>query len=83
MVLLQDQAVQISNVTYKQVLGTSKGEVAVKLDCSKAVPCKDIVVEDIELVSSDDDKKATFECNNVYGRAQGRRVPYNPCLNLM
>ncbi|XP_073144434.1 polygalacturonase-like [Henckelia pumila] len=80
---ISDSAVQISNVTYRKVLGTSKGEAAVKLDCSKAVPCRDIVVEDIELVSSDD-KKATFECNNVYGKAQGRRVvPYNPCLNLM
>ncbi|KZV54244.1 putative polygalacturonase-like [Dorcoceras hygrometricum] len=80
---ISDSAVQISNVTYRQVLGTSKGQTAVKLFCSKAVPCKNIVVEDIELVSSNDDKKATFECNNVYGRAQGRRVPNNPCLNLM
>ncbi|OWM78379.1 polygalacturonase QRT2-like [Punica granatum] len=43
----QASAVQVSNVVYKNIRGTSASEVAVKLDCSETQPCKGIQMRDI------------------------------------
>ncbi|KAL0292107.1 UNVERIFIED_CONTAM: putative polygalacturonase [Sesamum calycinum] len=63
-------AVQINNVTYRQILGTSRKKTAVVLNCSKTFPCTDIVVEDMHILTTEDND-ATYECKNVLGKAQG------------
>ncbi|KAG8379153.1 hypothetical protein BUALT_Bualt07G0058500 [Buddleja alternifolia] len=76
-----NSAVQITNVTYRQILGTSKKKKpAVKFLCSESFPCRDIVVEDIHIAGKDE-KDAKYECSNVYGRARGEKVPQISCLN--
>ncbi|KAG4966776.1 hypothetical protein JHK87_032427 [Glycine soja] len=45
----QDSAVQLSNVLYQNIKGTSASEVAIKFDCSRAVPCRQIYVQDVIL----------------------------------
>ncbi|MCD7453522.1 hypothetical protein HAX54_021257 [Datura stramonium] len=35
----QDSAVQVSDITFRNIRGTSQGKFAVKLDCSASVPC--------------------------------------------
>ncbi|KAL8042180.1 hypothetical protein ABFX02_09G033800 [Erythranthe guttata] len=75
-----ESAIEIRNVTYRQILGTSrKKKVAVKLDCSETVPCRDIVFEDIHIIGIDG-KIADYECRNVYGRSLGDKVPRLSCL---
>ncbi|KAF9602973.1 hypothetical protein IFM89_032976 [Coptis chinensis] len=46
----QNSAVQISNVLFKNIKGTSASEVAIKLDCSKTRPCQGIKMQAINLV---------------------------------
>ncbi|KAF5196806.1 Polygalacturonase adpg1 [Thalictrum thalictroides] len=44
-----DSGVQISDVTYKNAIGTSITEVAIRLDCSESVPCTGILLDSIQL----------------------------------
>ncbi|KAF9592068.1 hypothetical protein IFM89_011818 [Coptis chinensis] len=46
----QKSAVQISNVLFKNIKGTSASEVAIKLDSSKTRPCQGIKMQAINLV---------------------------------
>jgi len=41
--------VQLSNVLYQNIRGTSASEVAIKFDCSRAVPCRQIYLQDVIL----------------------------------
>ncbi|KAI3880915.1 hypothetical protein MKX03_024611 [Papaver bracteatum] len=71
----QASAVQISDVIYKNITGTSASEVAVNFDCSKNHPCQDIVLQDINLVRDGDGKKAKASCKNVKLTQTGKVSP--------
>lgn len=76
-----DSAVQISNVTYSEIVGTStRKKIAVKLECSGAAPCRDIKFENVHIVGRDG-RDARYECSNVFGRAIGDKVPRLSCLD--
>ncbi|CAN7096330.1 unnamed protein product [Brassica rapa subsp. narinosa] len=55
---LGDSHVQIRNVTFKNIWGTSKNKVAVNLQCSKSYPCQDIQLIDINLIPKGPDGPA-------------------------
>nr|XP_027122359.1 polygalacturonase-like [Coffea arabica] len=76
----QESAVQIHDITFRQVIGTSKNKVAVKLDCSETVPCSNIILNDIYILSSEDQSTTTSDCKNAHGTIQGRMVPNPSCL---
>ncbi|XP_027169664.1 probable polygalacturonase At1g80170 [Coffea eugenioides] len=76
----QESAVQIHDITFRQVIGTSKNKVAVKLDCSETVPCNNIILNDIYILSSEDQSTTTSDCKNAHGTIQGRMVPNPSCL---
>ncbi|KAI3859831.1 hypothetical protein MKW92_029032 [Papaver armeniacum] len=63
----QESAVQISDILYKNIIGTSASEVVVHFDCSKNHQCQDIVLQDINLVRDEDGKitKAKASCKNI------------------
>ncbi|OVA20966.1 Glycoside hydrolase [Macleaya cordata] len=46
----QESAVQVKDVVYKNIRGTSASDVAVKFDCSKGYPCRGVVLQNINLV---------------------------------
>ncbi|XP_038899303.1 polygalacturonase QRT2-like [Benincasa hispida] len=75
----QADAVQVSNVMYQNIRGTSASEVAVKFDCSKSFPCQGILLQDINLVrkGKNDDKSTQAEasCKNVKLKNRGRVSP--------
>ncbi|XP_037495791.1 LOW QUALITY PROTEIN: polygalacturonase [Jatropha curcas] len=81
----QASGVKISDVTYKNIHGSSATEVAVKLtavkrthvDCSKTHPCSAIKLQDIELTYHNQPTKAT--CTNADGIALGILQPTS-CL---
>ncbi|TKY62608.1 Polygalacturonase protein [Spatholobus suberectus] len=57
-------AVQIKNVLYQNITGTSASDIAVKFDCSENYPCQEIVLQNIDLqCEGGDDAEAL--CNNV------------------
>ncbi|XP_022142902.1 exopolygalacturonase-like [Momordica charantia] len=70
--------VQISNVRFKNIWGSSSSVTAETLRCSKSRPCKNIVLEDINLISSDNGKLFS-SCFSVTGFSYGYQNP-TPCL---
>ncbi|KAL5982018.1 Polygalacturonase 1 [Asimina triloba] len=70
----QGSAVQVSDVVYKNIRGTSATDEAVIFDCSQSHPCRGIVLEAINLVGVGG-RKTTSSCKNVRGSAIGRLHP--------
>ncbi|KAH0654589.1 hypothetical protein KY289_032267 [Solanum tuberosum] len=67
--------VQISNVTFSNIWGTSSSKVAVTLKCSKLVPCKNVQLNNINLKYHGRGGPATSSCLNVIGDSYGRQSP--------
>ncbi|XP_038713455.1 polygalacturonase-like [Tripterygium wilfordii] len=61
--------VRVSDVTYRNIQGSSATEVAVKLDCSKKNPCSGIRMEDVKL--SFKNKPPQASCVNAGGVTSG------------
>ncbi|KAA8515674.1 hypothetical protein F0562_018715 [Nyssa sinensis] len=73
----QYSAVQVENVTYKNIEGTSASQVALKFECSKNYPCEGIVLQDINL-NLQEDGNAKDSCVNVRLSSRGRVSPHCP-----
>ncbi|XP_057793660.1 probable polygalacturonase At1g80170 [Salvia miltiorrhiza] len=74
----QASAVQVSEILYKNISGSSATRIAVKFACSDTVPCTNIVLNDINLQSEDGDEE-TY-CNNASGFLHGYVNPSAACL---
>ncbi|KAK4596860.1 hypothetical protein RGQ29_014762 [Quercus rubra] len=66
---------KISNVSFKNIRGTSSTMEAVKLICSKIVPCQQVVVADIDLIYKGPGGSATSTCVNVKPTISGKQNP--------
>nr|GEY43872.1 putative polygalacturonase [Tanacetum cinerariifolium] len=62
----ESSAVEIKDVTYQSITGTSANEEAITFDCSKGHPCQGIVVQDID-ISMEGDGEAKANCTNAEG----------------
>ncbi|KAL3502915.1 hypothetical protein ACH5RR_037364 [Cinchona calisaya] len=71
--------VQIRNVTFRDIWGTSSSKVAVSLQCSRVVPCQNVKLVDIDLAYKGPGGPATATCSNVIGTSYGKQVP-SGCL---
>ncbi|KAM4120229.1 hypothetical protein ACJW30_03G116100 [Castanea mollissima] len=67
--------VKLSNVSFKNIRGTSSTKEAVKLICSKSVPCQQVAVADIDLVYKGARGSATSTCVNVKPTVLGKQNP--------
>ncbi|KAE8039029.1 hypothetical protein FH972_011478 [Carpinus fangiana] len=67
--------VKISNVSYKNIRGTSRTKVAVKIVCSKALPCQNVELTGIDLKYNGKDGPATSRCVNVNPIIGGHQNP--------
>lgn len=76
---MMQKAVQVSDVTYKNVRGTAANELAIVLACSKGMGCTNIVLDEINIKSSIPGKKTYSRCNNVHGTAIAC-IPAVPCI---
>ncbi|CAL5193463.1 unnamed protein product [Lathyrus oleraceus] len=70
-----NSAVQISDVLFENIIGTSASDVAVNFDCSKKFPCKDIVMKNIDLEYEEEGEAAKALCNNVDLSYTGHVIP--------
>ncbi|KMS95636.1 hypothetical protein BVRB_006470 [Beta vulgaris subsp. vulgaris] len=61
----QASAVQIRNVLYQNITGTSVSKNAVVFDCSETHPCQGITMQNVEIESSEGDETAQARCDNV------------------
>ncbi|GMI93793.1 hypothetical protein like AT1G70500 [Hibiscus trionum] len=76
----QTSAVEISNVTYEDIQGTSSRRIAVELSCSESTPCTNIIMKDITLRYKDQNAHTSSTCLNAHGFRIGRVEPNVPCL---
>lgn len=67
--------VQISEVSFNNVRGTSASNVAMKLQCSKGNPCKNVELGNINLEYHGLNGTATSECGNVKPTLKGKQFP--------
>ncbi|XVF48098.1 hypothetical protein PTKIN_Ptkin03bG0164200 [Pterospermum kingtungense] len=72
--------VQIRNVVYRNLWGTSSTDVAITLNCSHSVSCKGLLLQSIRLTSGVIGKKVSSTCINAYGAAIGVVHPA-PCVH--
>ncbi|XP_019192589.1 PREDICTED: probable polygalacturonase At1g80170 [Ipomoea nil] len=70
--------VKISNIVYRNIFGTSSTDVAINLNCSKYVPCTNIVMQFVQLSSATPWKIVSADCENAYGQEYG--VGPSSCL---
>ncbi|XP_043694037.1 polygalacturonase-like [Telopea speciosissima] len=66
----QNSGIQISGVTYTNIVGTSATEVVMFFNCSATSPCKGIGLQDIKLTYINHQPAQSF-CKNVHGNAAG------------
>lgn len=71
----QVSGVEINNVIFQDIHGTSATEVAVKINCSPKYPCTGINLEDVKLTY--ENKHAVASCNHVGGITSGVVQPNN------
>ncbi|KAL8218917.1 hypothetical protein R6Q57_022290 [Mikania cordata] len=75
----QTSAVEISQIMYLNVSGTSKSVDAMRFACSDTVPCNNIVLNNINLQRLDGKTAQTY-CNSVTGINYGSVEPSADCL---
>ncbi|KAG5399739.1 hypothetical protein IGI04_014346 [Brassica rapa subsp. trilocularis] len=68
-----ESAVQVNNVVYRNISGTSATDVAIMFNCSEKYPCQGIVLENVNI------KGGTASCKNVVNvKDQGTVSPQCP-----
>ncbi|KAL9173491.1 hypothetical protein ABFS82_03G118300 [Erythranthe guttata] len=74
----QTSAVEISQIVYRDISGTSRTKEAMKFACSDSVPCTKILLNNINLQR----KNGTVEtfCNSASGSVSGNVQPSADCL---
>ncbi|TYJ12444.1 hypothetical protein E1A91_A11G350700v1 [Gossypium mustelinum] len=61
----QSSAVQVKDVLYNNINGTSSDEIAINFICSKNHPCQGIVLRNVNLLQEEEHRPAKAICNNV------------------
>lgn len=74
------QAVKVSNVTYRNVAGTSACESAIELNCDPAVGCTNVVIQNVNITSAAAGKKTYASCTNAHGTCSST-YPNVTCLS--
>ncbi|KAL5997948.1 hypothetical protein ACLOJK_008882 [Asimina triloba] len=69
----QVSGVQVSDVNYRDIKGSSATDIAVKFNCSEARPCIGIELHDVKLTYENGDAEAS--CHNAEGTTSGFVFP--------
>ncbi|XP_050248571.1 exopolygalacturonase-like [Quercus robur] len=70
-----DSQVQIRDVKFRNITGTSSSKIAVAFDCSKGKPCENIELNNINLTYNGAGGPATSLCSNAKGIVIGQQQP--------
>ncbi|KAL4181928.1 hypothetical protein AMTRI_Chr12g273520 [Amborella trichopoda] len=66
---------KISDISFKNIRGTTSSKVAVNLLCSEAFPCQNVKLDDIKLEYNKQGETSTASCTNVKGVSAGVQMP--------
>ncbi|KAA8524808.1 hypothetical protein F0562_011231 [Nyssa sinensis] len=69
---LDPSKVKISNVSFKNIKGTSSTQEAMKLVCSKSLPCENVEIADIDLAYHGPEGPANYTCANIQPKFTGK-----------
>ncbi|XP_068649243.1 exopolygalacturonase-like [Aristolochia californica] len=69
--------VKLSDISFQNIQGTSATEVAVTLDCSRGVPCRNIHIQNVNLRTTNGAPVRSF-CQNIKAIYHGTQSP-PPC----
>jgi polygalacturonase len=73
--------VEVSNVVFKNIRGTTVTKDAIKLNCSRNVPCHGITLQNIDLkMEGGNGGAAESSCQNAEWRKSGTVRP-QPCTS--
>ncbi|XP_020109907.1 polygalacturonase ADPG1-like [Ananas comosus] len=72
-------AVQVCDVHYSEVKGTSSSGIAISLACSETTPCAGITMENINIQSTNQGEDETTTCYNAQVNKKGYVVPSISC----
>ncbi|KAL4561846.1 hypothetical protein LXL04_034027 [Taraxacum kok-saghyz] len=72
----QYSAVQMQNLVYRNIKGTSNSEVGIKFDCSKTFPCRSILLENILLNREGNEGDMKASCSNAILETRGEVTPH-------
>ncbi|KAL3641846.1 hypothetical protein CASFOL_012661 [Castilleja foliolosa] len=75
---IMPSAVQISQIMYRNITGTSPSKNVMKFACSDTIPCTNIILSNISLKSIDG--PAETYCNSASGITRGSIQPSADCL---
>ncbi|CBI28398.3 unnamed protein product, partial [Vitis vinifera] len=67
--------IMLSNVSFRNIRGTTSTQVAVKLVCSQGVPCEDAELGDINLKYNGKVGHAMSQCKNIKPNLLGTQLP--------
>ncbi|XWS47341.1 hypothetical protein CRYUN_Cryun14cG0144100 [Craigia yunnanensis] len=67
--------VKLSNISFKNIRGTSSTQQAVKIVCSSALPCDGVELADIDLTYKGPEGPATSQCMHVTPKLSGKQNP--------
>ena len=70
-----ESQVQIRDVKYGNIRGTSSSKIAVAFDCSRGKPCEKIELNNINLTYHGAEGAVASSCSNVKGTANGQQQP--------
>ncbi|KAM3261413.1 hypothetical protein ACQJBY_052213 [Aegilops geniculata] len=74
----QGSAVEVSNVVFKNIRGTTVSKDAIKLSCSNSISCSDIVLENINLKMEGGKGDTESTCQDAKWQESGTVIP-QPC----
>ncbi|KAI3683036.1 hypothetical protein L1987_83514 [Smallanthus sonchifolius] len=69
-------AVQMQNIVYRNIQGTSNSEMAINFDCSKTFPCQAILLDNIVLRRQGNEGDMKASCSNVMLATRGKVTPH-------
>ncbi|XP_051123542.1 probable polygalacturonase At1g80170 [Andrographis paniculata] len=79
----QTSAVEISQIYYRNISGTSRSKIAMKFSCSDTVPCTRLFLNTVDLRRGEDCAEEETYCNSAFGFTSGHIHPSAECLSSL